>query len=235
MKIASIKFIMIILLMDFNLSKVLANNYFKDFPTDTIPVLIHLIYADSSAGDLKEDNSFREILKTDFKKRGDKQKKSFHLLINDAAFYQPDYVLNFSLLNLQIGEEKIDQNTRLASRTISKTIFDLAAQEHKVRNEDVQADVVHIKKTVTCSMEIRMDCLSKNDRIFSKAYSEVYTWDNEYITYSGSKDALTTDELQLAKNKEKQVPVKSYLIKNLEQKIFNAISAELDKLFKEKR
>jgi hypothetical protein len=204
---------------------------------DTVFIAVQFIFPDNTAEEIKHDNYFFELLKNDFKKKEEKSKKHFEFLDPASANNPAAYQMKVTFFNLKIGDEKREQNTRLASREKAKTVFDQAAQEHKVQSEIYQADITHIKKTVACTIDItvEVDEPGKTAAILNKTYTGNYTWINDYITYTGAVEPLTTAELKLARNRDQNPPLHPTMIRYLLQNSYIEISGQLYPVFKESK
>src|SRR5436190_1873113 len=230
-------FLMVLLFSNSAFNTLLPNHPVYRLSVDTVFIAVQFIFPDNTTGEIQKDNYFLELLKNDFKKKEEKSKKHFEFLdsafVNNPAAYQ----LKVTFFNLKIGDEKREQNTRLASREKSKTVFDLAAQEHKVQSETYQADITHIKKTISCTIDITVEIYEpgKTNATLNKNYTGNYAWVNEYITYTGAVEPLTTAELKLARNRDQNPPLHTTMIRYLLQNSYIEISGQLYPVLKEKK
>jgi hypothetical protein len=223
-------------------------SYFANIPTsqsvfntklfdERIDIAVQFVFPDSIMKELIAENYFFDLLKSDFKKRGDKLKKQFYIHRADSTTENADFNLTIGFENLFIGDEKLEQTTRIASMTVSKTTHDKEIMEHKIGSENSRADVIRIKKSLPCTLTLITDLRDNHLQaiVMTKTFTGNYTWVKEYVTYNGPVELLTREEQRLTKNKDAQPPLKQELVKYLEQQIYPDIGGEFNNFFKAKK
>lgn len=209
----------------------------ENYSGDSLTLLIRLEYPDDFSGDLRKNSFFMEQLVADLKQRGKKEHKYFQLFTEEDSSVHYDLVFHFSFYAFTIGDEKNDQSMRLATMKRIETVFDRDDMQHKRQDVDYSADVTHVKRSVDCSISVVMTISRPVDNaaLSNKTFNEKYTWENEYLTYKGDKEALTKDELQLSKNRPQDTPSQKNLYKELLRICYKDVAAEFDSFFKEKK
>jgi hypothetical protein len=199
---------------------------------DSVPVLINVNYTADFPTDLKKNTFFLQQITADFKQREKKQSKNFILYYKQDSAVHCDIILNFTFYNFRLGEEKTDQSMRLATMKKIQTVFDKEAEQHKRQDVDYSADVTHVKKSIDCSATIILTINSGNgQKLFNKIFNGKYNWENEYVTYTGDKEALTEHELQLSRNRNQATPSTSLLYREVLKITFTEITSTLDEFF----
>ncbi len=204
---------------------------------ERIDIAVQFVFPDSTMKELLAENYFFDLLKSDFKKRGDKLKKQFYIHRTDSTTDNSDFNLTIRFEHLQIGDEKLEQTTRIASMTVSKTTHDIEIMEHKIGSENSRADVIRVKKSLPCTLTLKTDLMDNHLQaiVMTKIFTGNYTWIKEYVTYNGPVVLLTREEQRLTKNKDAQPPLKLELVKYLQQQIYSEIAGEFNNFFKPKK
>jgi hypothetical protein len=204
---------------------------------DSIIILVNIDYAENFPGELKNEIFISDLLKPDFKQWGKKQGKKFAIFLAKDSSSRYDYSLDFFLYNFHFGTEKNDQTMRLATMKRIETVYDVEAGQHKRADADYSADVTHVKNSVDCdgSIAVSVKGWGNDSLLFKKSFDGKYSWQNEYVTFKGDKEALTTDELQLSRNRPQESPVQKYLYRELANAIYKDISKSLNSFFKDKK
>jgi len=205
--------------------------------TDSFYILVRIDYPENFSSDLQKNPFFIQQLITDFKQREKKQNKIFALSTKRDSATAYDLVLNFTFYDLKISEEKNDQSMRLATMKKIQTVFDKEAEQHKRQDVDYSADVNHVKRSIECSVTVAMNITNNVDGpiLSSKIVNGKYRWENEYVTYSGDKEALTDQELQLSKSRNQNTPSGSGLYRELLKNVFKELNPALDDFFQFKK
>ena len=204
---------------------------------DSSILLIKIQYPENFHEEFKNNSFFMEQLAADFRQKSKKQNMQYQLVNSENYSGKYDLLLNFTFYNVQFGEERSEQSMRMATMKNMQTVFDREAEQHKRQDVDYTADVSHFKKSIESNASIIMTISrpGSDSVLFSKSSDAKYNWVNEYVTYKGDKEALTTDELQLSKNKSLDAPLPKTLFKELIKIMFRDITAALDSFLKEKK
>jgi hypothetical protein len=72
-------------------------------------------------------------------------------------------------------------------------------------------------------MELTITDVTTGTSITSNRYSEQFTWQEEYATYTGDSRALDSNDLALINNNNYQTPRKENILDRLSQKIYPQI------------
>lgn len=195
-----------------------------------VTIAVHLSYLDSTTLEFNKNNQLVELLKADFKKQNDRLKRDFILTFGNNLADSASYQLTLSLANMQIGEERKEQSTRLASATVSRTTHDKELMEHKIGSTDSRAEINRIRKSVAISIYVSVELKENNlEKIsLNKSFFADYVWQNEFVVFSGHEGLLTRDEQKLAKSGEGFLPEKSILYKSLGAAVIKEISPALN-------
>lgn len=209
----------------------------KQHTIEGIDIAVQFVFHDSTTKELLTENYFFDLLKSDFKKRGDKFKKQFYIHQTDSISENSDFNLTIRFDNILIGDEKLEQTTRIASMTVSKTTHDIEIMEHKIGSENSRADVIRVKKSLPCTLTLKTDLMDNHLQaiVMTKIFTGNYTWVKEFVTYNGPVELLTREELRLTKNKDEQPPLKQELVKYLQQQVYSDIAGEFNNFFKAKK
>ncbi len=207
------------------------------YTAERIDIAVQFVFSDSTTKELISENYFFDLLKSDFKKRGDKLKKQFYIHRTDSISENSDFNLTIRFGNILIGDEKLEQTTRIASTTVSKTTHDIEIMEHKIGSENSRTDVVRVKKSLPCTLTLKTDLRDNHlqTTVLTKTFTGNYIWIKEFVTYNGPVELLTREELRLTKNKDEQPPLKQELVKYLEQQVYPDIAGEFNNFFKAKK
>jgi len=134
---------------------------------------------------------------------------------------QPDWVVDLIWQYLNIPEPMTNHD----SRTVSKQIENGKDTSGRIQYQTVTATLQITRKHFTASgdMELRITDVITGRNISSNRYSEQFTWQEEYATYSGDSRALDSNDLALINNNNYRTPHKEYILDRLSQKIYPQI------------
>ncbi|HYM93722.1 MAG TPA: hypothetical protein VET23_06260 [Chitinophagaceae bacterium] len=204
---------------------------------DSLHILVTIKYPDDFPDNLKKNSFLWEQVIADFKQREKKRQQKFRLIGDQDSTIHYDYALNFFLVDSHFGEEKTDQSMRMATMKKIVTVYDVEAGQHKRADLDYSADVTRTKNSVNCTGSIVLTINESGDDslLLKKLFYGKYTWQNEYVTFQGDKEALSNEELQLSRNRAQEPPTRKDLFQALLEIIYRDISAALDSFFKVKK
>jgi len=134
---------------------------------------------------------------------------------------QPDWVVDMIWQYLNIPEPMTNQD----SRTICKQIENGKDTLGRIQYRTVTATLQITRKHFTASgdMELTITDVTTGTSITSNRYSEQFTWQEEYATYTGDSRALDSNDLALINNNNYQTPRKENILDRLSQKIYPQI------------
>ena len=67
--------------------------------------------------------------------------------------------------------------------------------------------------------------------LYKKNFNGRCNWENEYVTYTGDKEALTDKELLLSKNRNQPTPSASVLYRELLKNLYKEMDISFDEFF----
>lgn len=206
---------------------------FSKDPVDSFYILMRIDYPDKFPEELKKNSVFTQQLLADFKQRDKKQNKKFAIFLKRDSTVQYDLVMNFSFTDFEIGELKEEQSIRLSTMKKMQTVFDMDAQQHKRQDIDYSADVTKTKRNIECKTNLTLVITNNVDGpvLYKKSVTASYNWKNEYVTYTGDKEALNEQELQLSRNRNQPTPSDVNLGRELLKNSYSQIMSSLDEFF----
>lgn len=143
---------------------------------------------------------------------------------------QPDWVIDLTLRNMDIPRPTSFNYSRNVSRQIEvgkdtsgRTVY-----------QTVHATVNITKQSFTArgQMDVNITDVISRKNISYNTYSDSYSWEEEFATYTGDRRALSNNDWALINNKNNSAPGKDEVLNELYRKIYpqvkNRISFEVD-------
>ena len=131
---------------------------------------------------------------------------------------QPDWVVDLTWQYLNIPQPMSSQY----SRTVSKRIENGTDTAGNIKYQTVTATLNIVKKYFTASgdMELRITDVMSGKNITTNRYSEQFSWQTEYATYTGDSRALGNNESALLNNNHYRFPRNEEIVYELSRKIY---------------
>lgn len=134
---------------------------------------------------------------------------------------RPDWEVDLTWQYMNIPQPMTNQY----SRNISKQIESGRDTSGKVQYQTVTATLYIIKKYFTASgdMELRITDINTGRNITNNRYSDQFTWQEEYATYTGDSRALSGNEYALLNNNNYRIPRNEDIVTELSRRIYPQI------------
>jgi hypothetical protein len=119
--------------------------------------------------------------------------------------------------------------TNRSSRNVSRQIEVGTDTSGKVKYQTVSATLHVVRRNFTASgdMELRITDINSGRIITSNRYSDQFTWQEEYATYTGDSRALSSNDYALLNNTNYRIPRNEEILQEISRRIYPQIKSRI--------
>ncbi len=201
------------------------------FASDTSYVLLRIRGTDQVPANLDKGHYFQQQLITALQHEW--RRKSMVIVSSEdseqVAKRQFAFVIEINILEIHVNDPIINQQNKSLSRDVHANTYKDEAEDLRKQEATVSAEMIITEKSVTAIMRLSASTVKLPDAFinWSELIAETYFWENKSATYTGSFQALSTKDIELARSKPRPVPKQEDVYKGVVNQCVNNISGKI--------